>query len=410
MSLSLTKQSSFNSIIRKERSHRFIKWAIVGLLLRGPVSNFFESITLLIFGFNFSAITFFVNFLGIALFVLGAFELFIYEYKFMAGTIALFALLWLISAKCFSDNIPFLKNNLLQFFIYVLPFMWFGKFLAKNNKTIIFFLNIAKIKLMFVIVSALLGIVFPTAAVYKDYMDLANEMLIGTLSIILLAFRRKRIDEIVLAILSFLLILLYGSRGVLVCIGIFVVAMVLLNNYKKTTKVLFSLLVVAILALYYPAMLLLNSFGVDSHIVSVSSSGGSIFFDEQRLALFQGFWERIIERPFGYGVLGDRKLPSMYGFSEKESIYPHNIVLEVMVDFGYIAGSIIVVIFLISFAKAVFSSRSINQKHLLILLFCGSFIKLLVSSSFWLDQFFFMLFGSIIGALSQQKKERVYGK
>jgi len=86
----------------------------------------------------------------------------------------------------------------------------------------------------------------------------------------------------------------------------------------------------------------------------------------------------------GYGIAGDRALVSSYS---------HNLLLELLVSFGIPAGSVvfvcIVVIILNGYKKA--ADRQI--KDLVLMLFCSSFVKLLVSSSYLLEPLFFLLMG-----------------
>ena len=57
--------------------------------------------------------------------------------------------------------------------------------------------------------------------------------------------------------------------------------------------------------------------------------------DENRTLLYASFWEAAQDRTFGYGVMGDRYISYHDGFFFKP-IYPHNIYLELIVDFGVI--------------------------------------------------------------------------
>ena len=60
-------------------------------------------------------------------------------------------------------------------------------------------------------------------------------------------------------------------------------------------------------------------------------------------------------------------------------------------------------VFFIAVIKGLIS-RNPDFKFGVIVLFCSCFVKLLVSSSLWQDQMFFMLLGFLAGSILRRKK------
>ena len=78
-------------------------------------------------------------------------------------------------------------------------------------------------------------------------------------------------------------------------------------------------------------------------------------------------------RLFGYGLYGDRGIT--------EGRYAHNFFLEIMVQYGLLVGSAIV-IYIVILILAGFFTKDRDKKILFIAFFSASVIKLMMSSSY----------------------------
>ena len=112
---------------------------------------------------------------------------------------------------------------------------------------------------------------------------------------------------------------------------------------------------------------------------------GDITNDSGRGDLQGALWN-LLERddnPFGYGL-----------FSSWNYIgtYPHNFLLDIFFSFGYILGGVILICFIILFLKALKKSRY-EERAFLLVLFCSSFVKLLLSGTFVFEPYLFLLIG-----------------
>ena len=170
------------------------------------------------------------------------------------------------------------------------------------------------------------------------------------------------------------------------------------TSNKQKIIIILSLVVVLLFfnfqQIIAPIASVAESFGFSTHLTDALAQG-SVFEDENRELLYAGFWTLIWQEPLGYGIMGDRFISYDTGIFWKP-IYPHNIFLELMVNFGYVIGIVLSVTLVYYIFKYVFFSKNTKYTMTLLVLTTTSIIKLLFASSFWIDQMFFMLLGALI--------------
>ena len=187
--------------------------------------------------------------------------------------------------------------------------------------------------------------------------------------------------NIILAGLLSLFILFVGSRGPFICILAFVIIQLLLSNqYSKRKKaamisaiVILLILVVMninrILMIVYQTSVKL---GFDSRSIYLLMQGEVVSHDSGRNVLLEHYTKLINENPvFGYGVMG--KWIS-------DGMYPHNIILEFLLAFGYPLGCILLAILLLIMVKAVRIDKKYDSA--VAILFVSYSMHLFVSGSY----------------------------
>ena len=95
----------------------------------------------------------------------------------------------------------------------------------------------------------------------------------------------------------------------------------------------------------------------------------------------------------GYGLLGAERYVDTY---------PHNIYLEFIFSFGYVIGILLLFAVVLLIAKAFIKASQINKEFILLLV-CGSVLKLCMSGAFLDDTIFFMLLGYCAQMLMTKK-------
>lgn len=227
------------------------------------------------------------------------------------------------------------------------------------------------------------------------------------------AVLNKKLLYYIPSICGFFLILLAGSRGPLLCVGISV-CLILLSRWQTfsttTKKVLFLLLIlfspVFIYSLLNYSKLLglfasfLSRIGIQSRTISAILEG-ELSNVSGRDKIAELTLQRIAEGgAFGNGVFGERVVVgriARWG-------YAHNIFLEIYAAFGYVGGTIAVIVLFYFIILTAIKCRSV-EKQIIFITFFGCSTKLLISDSFWFYHIFWSLLAIIVMWRQKEKEE-----
>ncbi len=211
------------------------------------------------------------------------------------------------------------------------------------------------------------------------------EVLLFAVVFIYLALTNKKWDDIIASIVGVIMILMGGSRGPVLFLGVFL-AMYLLRVLKRSKKkiiIIFGTIILSV-GLYVVCEPLLT--GISSFITKLGFSsrfittllGGEITNDSGRIKIWRAAINMIKENPFGYGAMGSRPTISKYIIAG----YPHSIILEILIDFGVIFGGILLIAFLIASFKMLFTNRD-SEWSGVFLIFWAASCPLLISLTYW---------------------------
>ena len=215
-------------------------------------------------------------------------------------------------------------------------------------------------------------------------------------------FKDRKKWPFVLIIIGIVGILIYGSRGTLIGLTLGILLLLLLYNYGRMTfRNYLCLFVFGGIVLLF-----LSDFGLNT-IANILTSHGlnSRFIDSIRnFTTFEEssngralIWATVIalitKGPFyGYGVYGERN--AIYSIGMKWG-YSHNIFLEVLVDFGWLFGTMIIVC-LLFYMMCFFRSSKDKYEKLLFILFLTISFELILSNSIWLHCGLWALMGLVV--------------
>ena len=190
--------------------------------------------------------------------------------------------------------------------------------------------------------------------------------------------------HIFLIISNIAMIVFSGSRGSIACIV--AISMFMIWSKRKKISVLKVILILSVIiaSMYLIINKAGNSFALQrmlmvfSSDLGISTSGRGIFY---QMAI-----NKFVESPiFGYGV-------GAYANSFGYYVYPHNIILEILNDFGLI-GLIVFLIFMVKTFKNLGKMlKQDKSKQFVTFLFINSFTMLMFSSSYLIDAQFWMSF------------------
>lgn len=216
-------------------------------------------------------------------------------------------------------------------------------------------------------------------------LSLGYSVLLFTLVFLYCALENKRLSDWVGAGYGLLLILAAGSRGPILDILIFF-AIYILNKLGNSRRKVIAVCAVSaaavVLYLLFPYLLMgisfiLSKFGTSSRFIS-KLLNGTISDDAGRLVIWNAALDMIKEKPLGYGAMGSRHVMQQYVYVA----HPHNFFLEVLIDFGVIFGSAII-IWLLYWAIKLLSIKNCDAWRGVFLVFFSRACQLLLSLTYW---------------------------
>ena len=208
----------------------------------------------------------------------------------------------------------------------------------------------------------------------------------------------NKIGKLIFSLIAMSLGVLYGARASI--LGFLLFILLYLIWRKRITVGRILLLFVGILGvIVYNSQIIMMaiynlfaSFGLHSRTLYLIASGDILASDYARQ---ERIWPVLIE------LLQNSSLFKMYGaYGDRYYIdtyypYAHNIVLEVLVTFGKFLGGIILLVILINFV--ITCKRDKGTAGLLTLAFgCFSICRLMVSSSFWEEPYFWAFLAMMV--------------
>jgi O-antigen ligase len=243
----------------------------------------------------------------------------------------------------------------------------------------------------------------------NDDMDAAYKLLPSVMYLIYYADNRRRKKYWAIAIASSAFMFVFGTRGPILCILIFIIALMMYGVIKERSVAKMAALTIII-------VLVVSVFSQDDIFISLSVklSGtlerlgfSSRIFDyylageaaqsRGRELLAQKAIEAISQSPvLGYGFTGDRYLLG---------IYVHNFILEIWLHFGIILGSILLIsmftLIIVALAKTI---RSRREFTFVLMLVCMMLVKLLLSSTYTIEPYFYFMIGVCICTIRKNSR------
>lgn len=245
------------------------------------------------------------------------------------------------------------------------------------------------------------GIQIPMKSEFaNDYsMALSYYMLLPTILFLDELLDRFSLKALFITCISLLIILAIGSRGPILCSGIFII----LKLIRPVSKLGFSKVMIymcfilgAIFSiLYFKKILIvidvfLSKFYIDSRNISLLLN--DYLHLSGRDLIYEKILIEIVQHPIlGIGIAGDRRVA--------DGNYAHNIILEVFLNFGVIIGLILVIVFTMCLLKLLFV-KDMNVYNMIIIWISLALVSLLVSGSYLIDVNYWTLLGLMISQLT----------
>ena len=207
--------------------------------------------------------------------------------------------------------------------------------------------------------------------------------------------RKFNLVYIVTTILGILFLLSCGTRGPLACLGFFGLCYFLFfMNFRHAIIIKIGILsLVSILVMYLQEIIsyltyTFSGFKLSTRILDKIISG-ELGNDSGRLSL-QISLKYYLDTYGNFGGLG------YFGAQRFGYQYPHNLILDFQISYGYVIGTILLVLILILCSTALIKSKDNMKRCFIILLISLSIVKFFLSGTFLLDIYFYFLLGYCI--------------
>lgn len=234
------------------------------------------------------------------------------------------------------------------------------------------------------------------------------EVLIFALIFLYCALKYRKTSDILASFISIGMILAGGSRGPVFCIALFLVlyVMVELKDTKHRNLIIAGIVSAGTLVyLLYEKILMfiagiVSKFGFSSRFITMLLEG-EVADDNGRETIWGAAIEMIAEKPLGYGAYGTRHVI----YYKIVAGYPHNIILEILVEYGVIFGGIMVCIFIWNIFRILFTE---SRRHWVkaFLPFLGTTSALMLSLTYWsVPSFWATLAIGVNCAIAERKGE-----
>lgn len=201
---------------------------------------------------------------------------------------------------------------------------------------------------------------------------------------------------------------IYGSRTAAISWVLFWILRILFcGNKRHSTKRIIMLMVILMLtilitnvAFLQTISTILSGIGMQSRILDTLIQQ-EISLDLGRTRMWTTCIEMIKAHPLlGNGIFADR---AQFG------IYCHQIILEILVDFGCVAGGAILLVLVILVVKGLTCRDNSQWKLLFVMFLSMCIVRLMMSSSFWMDTNFWATLAILVNQKKNLKQHIIKG-
>lgn len=246
-----------------------------------------------------------------------------------------------------------------------------------------------------------------TTQIGTAYMGFSYAILVFILLELYDGLFEKNMFSLAFGIIGTVVNILGGTRGSILCIATFLLIFLLFS--KRYKIVLFVSILGFTFFLCYDKILALftelaSTLGVESRIIDALSglNMNSIAYTNGRTSITDVSLELIKSNPLGYGFLGERAQlnDAIYWFTTNG--YAHNIFLELILQFGVIIGTVIIIFMIYKIIRFLIYYDYREKNMALAIVFLCYCVNLFVSRSYT-TTFEFWAFWGILNGLRRRE-------
>ena len=308
----------------------------------------------------------------------------------------LFFILYILQYLLFPGNANVLDENFYNIVFCVVPCFYIGRILYIE----IFEKPLFIISAISIILDVFYYLIYSQGATYQGSGELATENMSQAYQILLhvcyctwYVFKHFSIGTLAMAFVGFVFLLFMGCRGAIISYLVFLGLYLIFSGCLRKSKTTFFILITLVLLflVYFDQLfqLLFNfssSIGFSTRIFDRMVEDAMVELDIGREYMYTTVLSYIINDSLGlgYGLCYDRIICDPYA---------HNFILEILLEFGMYIGSVLLLGMFVYLIYTYLKRADTDQRAILLMFFACSFVHLFFSSSYLLNQEFFVLFG-----------------
>lgn len=317
--------------------------------------------------------------------------------------------IFIFNYSVFNENWIYLKSVIFPLFFTGLPSLIYAYSISDLDVLMEIMKKVANIVFA---VGTLIAIAtftgFKSVGAYS--MSLSYYMLLPSIIYMNEFLNSMSVKKFITLTISLIVILALGSRGAIMCIGIFTILKLLPKlktlTYKKIMLylILFSIIILGIIFFKDIIEYIYNflfRYGIKSRTLRLFMS--DITYSSGRDSIYTDILQEIYNNPLlGFGLAGDRRLLT------GRNAYVHNIIIEILGNFGIIIGMIVNVFLILLLGKSLLQKGKRNYTMIIIWISIG-FVHLMISSSYLIDFKFWILLGLLFKNINYNNIKRKQG-
>lgn len=259
---------------------------------------------------------------------------------------------------------------------------------------------------IFICVLAILGLAQKLFG-NENNMELAYGVLPSVILVARNLMRNNNRVDLTLTIIGAFLILSLGCRGALLALVLYIAGDLFLFKEFKNAMAARVKIIIATTFCYLmaePLLLIMesitSSLGFGTRVYN-KLLGGDIVNTDTRNWIYDLVSDYITydKEHIGYGFFYDRVLMGM-----DASSYAHNIIYELMLNFGFYIGGALFILIISILVFDIFKTRQTETSSLLLAFFCFCFVSLFFSSSYLCNKSFWLFIGLIVTTFFKVRK------
>ena len=279
--------------------------------------------------------------------------------------------------------------------------VYFGAKLVHDSPRLSRYLRIFSVILLLRVLAGVY--VFSTVNAAEDYSQFDGYLLLTAIALLFLPLmQERRAFDIVLAAVILFATLLTGARGPFLTAVLLVFAGILLGGEDKRQSLMRLILPTGAAYLIYRYLrrilkLIVQVFGSTGSMRTVQRLlDNALLEDTGRARIYATAVSYIREHLFwGCGALNDRVIlhDAVRGIGTLPGSYPHNLFLEIAMQFGVVLGAALVVLLAVQLLHTWRRCRSHRERLMLVSLLFAGIVPLMASGSYLTFTMFYALIG-----------------